>query len=197
MSWTIRRPHCGEGHRLRELRLAALHSEPSAFLEDYSDAHALGPAEWEKRIARCSTPDRQILVIAENAGGEWVGMAGGFAGEERDDDSFQPPNPPVTAAERWAMVWGMYIRPAARSRGLADQLMYELRAWAADEAGVDWLTLDVADTNPRAIGLYRRHGFRTTAAHRPHPAHPDSSLIVMVRPMSEPVTGPSIAALPG
>ncbi|MFE7800859.1 hypothetical protein [Nocardia sp. NPDC057440] len=74
----------GDGPRLRALRLQALRSHGTAFLETLCEAEALDAAAWEARIARCSRRGHQVLVVAEGSGSRsWVGMAGAFLDSER------------------------------------------------------------------------------------------------------------------
>ncbi|WP_170214353.1 GNAT family N-acetyltransferase [Nocardia cyriacigeorgica] len=174
----IRRPMIGEGAKLRALRLQALRDAGEAFLETYEQAAALDDSAWEARIRRGSRPGRQILVVADD-GGQWVAMAGAFIDLEHDDPATALPDPPVRPADRWAMLWAMYCLPHYRGRGITDQICTAIGEWAANEAGVGWLGLDVRDTNTRAIALYQRQGY-TVCDRRTHPALGVSSL-VMVR----------------
>ncbi|WP_162958784.1 GNAT family N-acetyltransferase [Nocardia yunnanensis] len=75
-----------------------------------------------------------------------------------------------------------YTVPAERGQGLAAELCAEAYKWAAAEARVNWLGLDVRDSNARAIRFYRREGFEV-AARRDHPELGVTSL-VMVQPVT-------------
>jgi len=181
MTWTIRRPAPGDGPRLRELRLHALRDTPQAFLETHSQAAGLNDAEWESRIERYNRPGRQVLVIAETRR-TWIGMLGAFIDHEHDSPDLDLPRPPLGPTDRWAMLWGAFVTPSHRSQGLADQLCAEIYTWAADEARVNWIGLDVRDSNTPAIRFYQRQNFQN-AARRSHPALGVTSL-VMVRPIN-------------
>lgn len=68
--------------------------------------------------------------------------------------------------ERLAMVWDaavlneLYVAPAHRGTGVADDLMDAALALAADQnLPLDRLVLDVDPANERAKGFYDRHGF--------------------------------------
>lgn len=164
----------GDGPRLRRLRLRALSDAPESFLETYDQAAGLAAAEWESRIERYRQAGRQLLVVGE-ADGIWSGMAGAFVDCERDRADLTIP---VHAQDRWAMLWGMYTVPAERGQGLADALCAEAYAWAAAEARVHWLALDVRDSNTRAIRFYRRQGFEVVAR-REHPSLGVTSLVMV------------------
>jgi uncharacterized protein len=57
----------------------------------------------------------------------------------------------------------MWVDPAARGSGAADQLISAARQWADDE-GVARLALQVVADNSRAVRVYERHGFVFTGA---------------------------------
>ncbi|WP_069162886.1 GNAT family N-acetyltransferase [Nocardia altamirensis] len=178
--WALKRPGAGDGPRLRSLRLQALRTDGSAFLETLDEAAALNATAWEARVTRYTRRGHQVLVVAEEPGNlTWVGMAGAFLDSERDSDEFDLPDPPVGPGDRWAMVWGTYVVSQFRGQGVADGLCAALYTWACEEAGVDWLGLHVRDSNVAAIALYRRHGFGVVARNH-HPELGVTSL-VMVR----------------
>ena len=179
MTWDIRRVQAGDGEQLRAVRLAALRECPSAFGETAEQAAALHPADWEARIGRSCAPGRQILAVAADRDqGEFVGMLGGFIDSERDRPELLIP---VPEGARWAMVWGAYVRPCARGRGLADQLLATVHRWAADEARVEWIGLDVVETNTRAVGFYQRNGYARTTLRRPYANDSALTEVVMMR----------------
>lgn len=161
--------------------MAALRECPSAFGETAEQAAALHPADWEARIARSCAPGRQILAVAaDRDNGEFVGMLGGCIDSERDRPELLVP---VPDGALWAMVWGAYVRPSGRGRGLADQLHAAVHRWAADEARVEWIGLDVVETNTRTVAFYRRNGYASTALLRPYAKDPTLTETVMVRPL--------------
>lgn len=57
-----------------------------------------------------------------------------------------------------ALLWGMYVREAARGTGLAGAIVDALLA-EARRIGVERVLLTVAADNARARRLYERHGF--------------------------------------
>lgn len=58
-----------------------------------------------------------------------------------------------------ASVWGMYVSPAFRRRGIARQLMEAAIAHAAGLSGVRQVQLSVSETAPGAQRLYESLGF--------------------------------------
>jgi len=55
----------------------------------------------------------------------------------------------------------MWVHPAARGTGGADELVHALVAWAEGERATI-VRLDVIASNERARAFYERHGFRAT-----------------------------------
>jgi ribosomal protein S18 acetylase RimI-like enzyme len=100
---------------------------------------------WEQAWPDVERHVRQgVALVAEAEDGEPVGFALANLGES---------NP------RTAHLTDMYVRPAARRRGLAKELLAAVAA-AAREAGFAHLTLEVASGNAQARAVYDRLGFR-------------------------------------
>jgi len=56
-------------------------------------------------------------------------------------------------------IWGMYVTPSHRGRGLGAQLLDAAIEHARSVSGVDWLFLGVSSAAPAAQRLYERAGF--------------------------------------
>ena len=129
----------GEGVRLRELRLAALRSDPGAFGSTAEREAAYDGRDWEM----LGGGPGAVFVA-----GEWEGMAGVYLeGEE-------------------PRLWGMWVAPQARGRGHGRALAEAVAGWARDRA-FERLRLGVTDAAPEALRLYERLGFARTGAERP------------------------------
>jgi GNAT superfamily N-acetyltransferase len=126
--------------RWRDLRLEALADTPIGFGELHADAVRLSDEEWQARWAR-----RGFRAMAYD-GDDPVGMAGGFVSED---------GVPI--------LFGVYVRPAARGRGVLAALVDAVSAWAAPEP----LTLDVHEDNHRARRAYEKLGFALTGETTP------------------------------
>ena len=136
----------GEGERLRALRLAALSESPGAFGSSHEREAAYEPRDWEM----LGGGPGAVFV-----GGDWEGLAGVYLeGEE-------------------PRLWGMWVAPAARGRGLGRALAEAVIGWARDRA-FERLRLGVTEAAPEALRLYERLGFTRTGAARP--LRPDSTL---------------------
>ena len=83
-----------------------------------------------------------------------------------------------------AIVWGVWVDPAARGSGIGRDLVSSVIDWAATR-GCERVTLCVTDTSGAAISLYRELGFSDQGPLRPHrhlPGATETSMIkVLVR----------------
>ena len=55
--------------------------------------------------------------------------------------------------------FGMSVQPGWRSRGVGNALLGSLVAWATSVQEIEKIILRVRADNPRAIALYKKHGF--------------------------------------
>jgi GNAT superfamily N-acetyltransferase len=134
----VRVEPCTDWREWRPIRLEALADTPIGFGELHADAAALTDADWEERWAR---PGLRVLAYDHTTPVGPVGMAGGFRRED---------GVPV--------LFGVYVRPAARGRGVLEALVDEVAAWCAP----DPLVLDVHEDNAPAHAAYLRLGFVET-----------------------------------
>ena len=58
-----------------------------------------------------------------------------------------------------AYLWGMFVDPRARSRGIGRRLVQEAVDFARQLDGVGWVDLSVSDDAPQALKMYRNLGF--------------------------------------
>lgn len=127
---------------LRAVRLRALADAPSAFGSTLAGEQAYSDAEWDGRLA---TPG-SVTFVAVAPGGRPVGMVTSV---------------PDPADRRVADLFGMWVAPEVRRRGVGDALVRRLLAWA-EEVDVEVVRLCVTGGNDDAERLYRRHGFVRT-----------------------------------
>jgi RimJ/RimL family protein N-acetyltransferase len=57
-------------------------------------------------------------------------------------------------------VWGMYVTPSHRGKGIAAQLLKAVIEHARSLSGVSWILLSVSSAAPAARKLYERLGFQ-------------------------------------
>ena len=63
----------------------------------------------------------------------------------------------------------LYVKPAYRRQGLAEDLLKALEAYAASNPGYEWLYLDSKDDLLSAIRFYERHGYRRCDRYNANP----------------------------
>jgi ribosomal protein S18 acetylase RimI-like enzyme len=163
----VRRVVEDDWEALRAIRLEMLADTPSAYLETVDDARARTEGEWRFRAKRGSIGSDNLGLAAQDESGRWVGYLACF----------------VDGARRGHVV-SVYVTPAHRATGVAEQLMDAVVAWARDEAGLDRLRLYVHEHNPRAAAFYRRYGFTETGATMPYDLDPTTLEIEMAMPLS-------------
>ena len=126
------------------LRLEALQDSPDAFGSSYAEALTRTPEEVAERHRQSVTgPDNFIF-------GAFDPELAGVVGCRRDSGS---------RMRHKAFIWGMYVTPTARGRGMGRQLMEAAIAQARTVPGLEQLYLAVVTTNEPALQLYLRLGF--------------------------------------
>jgi GNAT superfamily N-acetyltransferase len=160
----VRRLRAGEGARLREIRLRALREAPYAFSSSLEVEEGESPEVWDGRAGRSGAGRREAIFVADD-GGVWRGMAGAYlhAGDG-------------TAAG----VWGMWVAPDARRRGVGRALVEAVAGWARTR-GATRLELSVTDRAGAATALYAGLGFEPTGERRALPSDPALVEIFMRR----------------
>lgn len=127
-------------NEFRRVRLEALESEPRAYGDSTVEFAAL--------------PKERVLAFLR-AGN----TLGGFDGDRlvAIGGLYQQGH---LKARHKATIWGVWVAPEARGRGLARGLMEALIAHARGLDGVEQVDLAVAETQPAARRLYQRLGFQ-------------------------------------
>jgi RimJ/RimL family protein N-acetyltransferase len=124
------------------LRREALLDTPLAFAASPDDDFASSRDNLRDGIRRA--PDWMIFGAFD--GDRLVGTAGLF----RDRH--------LKAAHKMHL-WGMYVTPSARGRGIGAQLLASAIAHAREVDGVDWIFLSVTSDAKAARTIYERAGF--------------------------------------
>jgi len=130
--------------RLRDLRLAALAGNPTAFSADYTLSSQEPMASWVERLERYTIGANDTIRVAE-AGSELVGSCG----------IFRDARPKI---RHLATIWGVYVDPAWRGQKTGERLVRACLEWAASRQVV-YVRLEVNSTNVSAIQCYLRCGF--------------------------------------
>ena len=148
MAIEIRTLTAGDVEAYREIRLRSVKEHPEAFL-----------ASFEEESARTVEQDRERLAAKEGRDDDFVLVA-------FDDD--RPVG--LTGAIRSghhakrhhiAWVWGVYVAPEVRGRGVGRRLMESAIETISKAGGVEMLQLGVGTENHAARALYERMGFET------------------------------------
>lgn len=133
------------------LRLRALQEHPEAFGMAYEEARDRSLADVAADFRTRYTGGDSVILGAFD--GELVGMVGGFRHEG-------------TKRRHKALVWGMYVAPEARGRGIGRALLAGVIAQARAWPGVEQLQLGVMTENEAARALYRSVGFEVFGVER-------------------------------
>jgi GNAT superfamily N-acetyltransferase len=153
---------------LRDVRLRALQDAPYAFSSWYEREVDKDKEFWEGRVAQSGKGESGIVFVAIE-GDRSLGMAGGyFADEDREA----------------ATLWGMWVDPSARRRGLGRKLLEAVAAWARD-SGASRLRLAVTDCEQSrpAATLYRESGFIETGEREQLESDPSLVALILSHPL--------------
>ena len=140
----VRRLAPSDAVAFQALRLAGLRKLPSAFASSFDEEKDFSPATIEDRLA--VKPDRGSFGAFE--GEALVGMVA--LGRES-----------MAKLSHKALVWGMYVSPAARGKGTARALLLEALSLARSVPEIQQVHLCVNADNAAAIKLYESLGFKT------------------------------------
>ncbi|MFW8626522.1 GNAT family N-acetyltransferase [Deinococcus sp. ME38] len=143
MTVTVRRLTPADAPAYRAARLAALHADPAAFLASAAEFAALDDAALAARLA----PDAPGVTLGAFLDTDLMGL--------------------LTLVRESALplahrvnVYGVSVAPPARGQGVGAALVQAGVELARSWAGVTSLHLAVMDSQPAALRLYERAGFR-------------------------------------
>lgn len=137
---------------LRDIRLLALQSDPHVFGSSFAREKEYDDAAWR---ARLENPDVGIFGIFDGA--DIAGMTA--IAVARDD-----------AEKTSAVMWGSWLRPDLRGRGLSVE-MYHLRIdWARAHPTVNRIVVSHRASNLASMRANQKHGFQRTHE-EPHVWH--------------------------
>ena len=139
----IRRLTPADAPAFQALRLFALREAPSAFGSSFEEESAFSPTTIEGRLAL--KPDCGPFGAFE--GNKLVGLVA--LGRES-----------MKKLSHKVMVWGMYVRPEFRSKGIGRALLLEVLALARSVPEIVQVSLRVNAGNAGAIRLYESVGFK-------------------------------------
>lgn len=143
MTVPVRRLTPADAPAYRAARLAALQADPAAFLTNTAEFAALGDDALAARLA----PDAPGVTLGAFLNTDLVGLL----------TLVREAAPPL--AHR-VNVYGVSVAPPARGQGVGAALVQAGVELARSWAGVTSLYLAVMDSQPAALRLYERAGFR-------------------------------------
>ena len=124
------------------VRLEALKNHPEAFGSSFEEWSQMSPEEIAARIPAPGGDDVLFGVFAD-------GQLCGCAGFTRQ---------PYLKGRHKGLMWGVYLRPILRGRGVGEALVARVVEQA--RSCVEILTCSVNPENLGARALYLRHGFK-------------------------------------
>jgi RimJ/RimL family protein N-acetyltransferase len=131
-------------NRYWPIRLRALKEHPEAFAASYEESVN---RTMEQVARRLMASDDQFILGAFDTDGQLVGMVG-FIRES------------LRKMRHKAMIWGMYVAPEARGRGIGRLLLQEAINKAKQMDGLEQIHLTVVTKNTPARNLYLSMGFQ-------------------------------------
>ncbi len=129
---------------LRELRLQALRDHPLAFTADLDESEAHPIEYWRDWATRGAAGSNELIMVAD-ARGALEAMTG----------IYTPKQPKLRHS---GIIWGVYVKPEARGRGLGEALIRSALDWAREKKLMT-VRLSVVATNHSAKRCYERCGF--------------------------------------
>jgi len=126
------------------LRLQGLRDSPEAFGSSYEESVTTPLASVVQRFQNESTAGDNFILGAFE--GSLVGVVGFYRNQRIKD-------------QHKGTIWGMYVIPEMRGRGIGKALMSQAIAYAASVPGIIQIHLAVVTTQDAPRHLYRSLGF--------------------------------------
>lgn len=155
MAISVKEAKGSDWQDLRFVRLRALQTDPSVFASNFRKESAMTEADWKNWL---QSDDMAIFLVYQNA--TVIGMSG--IAVDRDD-----------ASKKRAILWGSWLEPFARGRGLS-HVMYRKRIeWAAKHPTIEHVIVSHRASNLSSRRANQKHGFQFT--HSTERVWPDGS----------------------
>ncbi|KPW34634.1 Acetyltransferase [Pseudomonas coronafaciens pv. atropurpurea] len=144
MPLTFRRLAPDDAVTYRALMLEAYTLHPDAFTSDVAEREALPISWWQNRLDNAPSASEAVFGALED--GHLLGNVG-LSMETRKK------------ARHKCTLFGMYVPLAHRARGIGQQLMNNVLAYATSQTQLLVVQLTVTQGNAGAQALYERMGF--------------------------------------
>jgi RimJ/RimL family protein N-acetyltransferase len=124
-----------------QIRLKALLTDPKVFGSNYELESKSTEAEWRERL---QATRNAIFMVYEND--DPIGVTA--VGIDREDPT-----------GKTALLWGTWLAPAARRKGLSE-LLYKTRIdWARQQPAVEKIVVSHRESNLASKKANQKHGF--------------------------------------
>jgi ribosomal protein S18 acetylase RimI-like enzyme len=130
---------------LWDLRMLALETDPWSFVDSPEELRAISVEDFATRLR---SGDAENFIVGAFEQQTAVGMVGCYQ------------EVPLKRRHK-AWIWGVFVAPAARGKGIARSLMQAAIDRAKSIDGVDMVMLTVAIDQPAPRKLYESLGFRS------------------------------------
>jgi ribosomal protein S18 acetylase RimI-like enzyme len=134
-----------DAQSLWDLRMLALETDPWSFVDSPEELRSMSVQEFATRL---SADRAENFIVGAFEQGASVGMVGCYQ------------EVPLKRRHK-AWIWGVFVAPAARGRGIAKSLMQAAIQRAKSIPGVEMLLLTVGVGQPAPRKLYASLGFRS------------------------------------
>jgi RimJ/RimL family protein N-acetyltransferase len=147
----VRKLSESDAEQFRRLRRERLEQEPRAFAESIAEHDAISAESIRARL--CNASGENFVVGAFEDDGRLIGIAG-FS------------RSPRLKSRHKGIIWGVYVRPAARARGAGRALLAGLIDLARAAPGLEQIQLSVSTDQAAARRLYLSLGFEVFGRER-------------------------------
>jgi ribosomal protein S18 acetylase RimI-like enzyme len=130
---------------LWDLRMLALETDPWSFVESPEELQEISVDEYASRLRSNNATNFIVGAFEQRTA---LGMAG-----------FYQEKPIKRRHKGW--IWGVFVRPDVRGRGVARSLMAEAIKRAKTIGGLEMVLLTVSVDQPAPRKLYESLGFRS------------------------------------
>jgi ribosomal protein S18 acetylase RimI-like enzyme len=134
----------GDAQTLWDLRMRALQTDPWSFVDSPEELRNISPEEFTSRL-RANSPENFVIAAFEQQTA--VGMVGFYR------------ELPLKRRHK-GCIWGVFVAPKARRRGIARALMLDAIARARSLPGLEIILLTVSVNQPGPRNLYISLGVR-------------------------------------
>lgn len=142
MNISIKQINKNDWQKFRTIRLKALQSDPEVFGSHYEREKNYSKQDWIEWVA---TKTQAIFFIYDDE--IPIGMTGIFI-------------PQDTVAKTTAVLWGSWIEPNYRRKGISD-LMYQARIdWAKSQPEIKRIQVSHRESNVASKFANQKHGFK-------------------------------------